>query len=90
MEDSHIADLKVDGDDDICIFGVFDGHGGAEVAQFVKKYFIEELVSNPNFKKRENLGEALKESFINMDKRMITKQGTKELHQLRDPSRSNL
>lgn len=26
MEDAHIANVKLD--DDCCIFGVFDGHGG--------------------------------------------------------------
>lgn len=28
MEDSHIAYVKVAGDDDVYLFGVFDGHGG--------------------------------------------------------------
>jgi len=38
MEDSHISELDID--KDTHIFGVFDGHGGREVAQFVSKYFI--------------------------------------------------
>ena len=38
MEDSHIADLNVGGKG-INVFGVFDGHGGKEVAQWVKKNF---------------------------------------------------
>ncbi|KAL4465972.1 hypothetical protein ABPG74_004209 [Tetrahymena malaccensis] len=88
MEDSHIAEISIDGDDDACVFGVFDGHGGSEVAQFVKKYFVQELSKNPNFKSKQNLGDALKETFISIDKRMITKEGIKELHQLRDPSRT--
>lgn len=41
MEDAHIhvCDLQPD----LSIFGVFDGHGGKEVAIFVEKHFIEEL-----------------------------------------------
>lgn len=80
MEDSHIAEMNIDGDEDACVFGVFDGHGGSEVAQFVKKYFVQELTKNPNFKSKTNLGEALKETFISIDKKMITKDGIRELH----------
>jgi serine/threonine protein phosphatase PrpC len=40
MEDSHIADLDLGTSKSIHVFGVFDGHGGKEVAQLVKKYFL--------------------------------------------------
>jgi serine/threonine protein phosphatase PrpC len=43
MEDAHIA--KVDIGPDTHVFGVFDGHGGREVALFVEKYFIRELMA---------------------------------------------
>ena len=33
QEDAHIADLDIG--NGISIFGVFDGHGGPEVAKFV-------------------------------------------------------
>ena len=33
MEDSHIAELDIG--DGNALFGVFDGHGGREVAKFV-------------------------------------------------------
>jgi serine/threonine protein phosphatase PrpC len=51
MEDAHIADVSLE--EDCCIFGVFDGHGGKEVALFVKKHFIEELKKNQNFKEKK-------------------------------------
>jgi protein phosphatase 1G len=35
MEDSHIAHTDLPGGNSL--FGVFDGHGGAEVALYVKK-----------------------------------------------------
>jgi len=39
MEDSHILETNVDGRG-IHIFGIFDGHGGKEVAKFVERHFI--------------------------------------------------
>ncbi|MFO0003844.1 MAG: PP2C family serine/threonine-protein phosphatase, partial [bacterium] len=51
MEDSHISDLSVGPSKNTNVFGVFDGHGGKEVAQYVKKHFTEELVLNASYKK---------------------------------------
>jgi len=34
MEDSHVANLKFMGNDKKALFGVFDGHGGREVAVY--------------------------------------------------------
>lgn len=41
MEDAHIMDGNIA--EDTAIFGVFDGHGGKEVAIFVAKHFIPNL-----------------------------------------------
>lgn len=41
MEDSHISELEID--KDISFFGVYDGHGGNEVADFVKEHLVHEL-----------------------------------------------
>jgi serine/threonine protein phosphatase PrpC len=59
MEDASIA---VEMDEEISLFGVFDGHGGLEVAKFVQRYFADELKKNINYQKK-NYGEALKENF---------------------------
>jgi len=40
MEDSHIANLSFT--DESSFFGVFDGHGGVEVALFCKRFMEEE------------------------------------------------
>jgi protein phosphatase 1G len=50
MEDSHINRTGLP--DNVSVFGVFDGHGGAEVAKFVKNHFVDTLVSNQNFKNK--------------------------------------
>lgn len=77
MEDSHITDLCVGGTN--CnVFGVFDGHGGREVAQWVKKKFTDELIKNKNFNS-QNYGKALTENFMRMDVLMVDNQGKQEL-----------
>lgn len=51
MEDAHISTSPLS-DKKNSLFGVFDGHGGAEVSTFVERHFIEELERNPNYQKR--------------------------------------
>ena len=52
----HLNSLNVDSsiiefikDQDVCLFGVFDGHGGKEVAKYVDVHFTNEFFKNPNF-----------------------------------------
>ncbi len=52
MEDAHLA--VTDLNDRFSLFGVFDGHGGPEVAKFCEKHFprvllktLEQLPDNP-------------------------------------------
>jgi protein phosphatase 1G len=78
MEDSHISDLSLGNEIKSNVFGVFDGHGGKEVAQFVKKHFTEELINNPNYKKGD-MKKALIETFLRMDVIMTEKNGKEEL-----------
>ena len=52
MEDSHIAEEIITGDGKkAMLFGVFDGHGGKEVAMFTKENFKDILEEQPEFKK---------------------------------------
>ena len=76
MEDSHIAVLEVE--NDISIFGVFDGHGGCEVAKFVEIHFVEELRKTEPFKKGDYKN-ALIETFLSLDRMVLTDAGKKEL-----------
>ena len=78
MEDSHISDLNRGTDNKSNLYGVFDGHGGKEVAQFVKKHFTQELINNPNYKKGD-YKRALTETFLRMDEMMNEKSGKEEL-----------
>lgn len=81
MEDSHIAETGLL--NNISVFGVFDGHGGAEVALFVKKHFIPTLIKNENYVKGDYKS-ALYETFIKMDELLLSKEGIKELKVLKD------
>lgn len=63
---------------EVSLFAVFDGHGGNQVAEFVKDHFVNELISNENYE-NENYEEALKETFIKMDELMKTEEGDNRL-----------
>ena len=63
---------------EVSLFAVFDGHGGNQVAEFVKDHFVNELISNENYE-NENYEDALRETFIKMDELMKTKEGDEKL-----------
>ncbi len=48
------------------LFGIFDGHGGIEVAEFVSRHFEECLKLSPHYKSM-NYELALQETFLRMD-----------------------
>lgn len=48
QEDSHIAECKLPNGEQV--FGVFDGHGGKEVAIFVAKHFVNVLKKSADYK----------------------------------------
>ncbi|CAD7955798.1 unnamed protein product [Amoebophrya sp. A120] len=76
MEDAHIH--LPDFADNLALFAVFDGHGGAAVAQLVAQKFPEILKSQEAFGD-QNYQEALRAAFIAMDKYLDSAEGRKEL-----------
>lgn len=50
MEDEHINQLSINPTRTHHVFGVFDGHGGSAVSEFIKIHFLEELMKNINYK----------------------------------------
>ena len=86
MEDAHITDINKGENNQYDIFGVFDGHGGKEVSQFVKNHFTNELISNSNFK-LGNIKQALQETFLKMDDLMRKENGKIELKELSKKSK---
>jgi serine/threonine protein phosphatase PrpC len=77
MEDSHIAHLDVI-PGEVSIFGVFDGHGGCEVAHFISYHFVDEIKKLDSFK-RGDYKNALIEVFLHVDQMLLTESGKREL-----------
>ena len=63
---------------EVSIFGVFDGHGGCEVAYFVENHFISELKKTESFRKGDYKN-ALIDTFLILDKMLMTDAGKREL-----------
>ena len=78
MEDSHITDINSGPSKKTQIFGVFDGHGGSEVAKFVANHFTEEFLKNENYLKND-IKKALEENYQKMDELMLESKGIEEL-----------
>ena len=76
MEDSHIAELDLG--DGNALFGVFDGHGGPEVAKFVRVHFTKNLISSAAYK-RKDYKKSLEDTFMKMDRLLLSDKGKKEL-----------
>jgi len=80
MEDAHISDIGLGPSGQIHLFGVFDGHGGKEVSQYVKKHFTSEFLNSKSFK-IGNFKNSLVETFLKMDDIMLEPSGKQELKQ---------
>ncbi|CAA0830869.1 Probable protein phosphatase 2C 76 [Striga hermonthica] len=66
MEDFYdIKSSKVDGQS-VCLFGIFDGHGGARAAEFLKEHLFENLLKHPEFIANTKL--AISETYQQTDR----------------------
>lgn len=74
-QDAHVAELKLPNGE--AVFGVFDGHGGKEVAQFVEKKYVDVLKKLPEYK-QGNYEAALRKAFIQLDEMMNSDKGSKD------------
>jgi serine/threonine protein phosphatase PrpC len=70
MEDSHISDIGIGQNNALHLFGVFDGHGGKEVSQYVKKHFTNEFINSKHFSSA-NYKNCLIDTFLRMDDIMM-------------------
>ncbi|KAL3528990.1 hypothetical protein ACH5RR_008312 [Cinchona calisaya] len=81
MEDAHATYPNLD--KDTSFFGVYDGHGGKEVAKFCAKYLHEQVLKNEAYSAGD-LGASLQKSFLRMDEMMCGQRGWRELSVLGD------
>eukprot|EP00358_Blepharisma_japonicum_P002568 CAMPEP_0202948246 /NCGR_PEP_ID=MMETSP1395-20130829/13179_1 /ASSEMBLY_ACC=CAM_ASM_000871 /TAXON_ID=5961 /ORGANISM="Blepharisma japonicum, Strain Stock R1072" /LENGTH=262 /DNA_ID=CAMNT_0049650149 /DNA_START=102 /DNA_END=886 /DNA_ORIENTATION=- len=76
MEDAKLTNVQLDSN--TSIFGVFDGHGGSEVAEFVSRHFSRQLLLTPAYREGR-LEDALRETFLRMDELLNTIEAKREL-----------
>ena len=81
QEDAHIAPTQIN--PKVKIFGVYDGHGGADVARFVGNNLVRVLLQDPHFQK-EQYETALCNSYLKIDELILTNKGQKELEKLNE------
>lgn len=88
QEDAHVVTLNVDAKEGLtesertALFGVFDGHGGKEVARFVAAH-LPDLLNSLQSYRTGNLDTALSESFLKMDELLIKSEFRDELNALK-------
>lgn len=76
MEDSHTHILSLPDDPATAFFGVYDGHGGAKVADFVGKNLHKYVINQKEYRKG-NYIEALKKAFMEIDEVMYDVESLK-------------
>lgn len=81
MEDAHICVPNVT--DDNSLFGVYDGHGGSEVALYCALHFSDTLKDLESYQDG-NYETALKETFMAIDKELLKPEVVRELKVLAD------
>lgn len=65
------------------MFGVFDGHGGREVAVYCQSHYEKILRANEELSAKEGEREWLRQSFLKVDEALRTDEGQNELGDLR-------
>ncbi|KAL3142746.1 hypothetical protein ABBQ38_003046 [Trebouxia sp. C0009 RCD-2024] len=85
MEDAHIATVQLGGAPGAAMFGVFDGHGGSEVAKFCQVYMADELTKSRNYSEGK-MHESLVDVFHRMDLMLQDERYLKALSASEDTS----
>ncbi|KAL8117437.1 putative protein phosphatase 2C 21 isoform X2 [Apium graveolens] len=81
MEDAHAALLDLD--DSTAFFGVYDGHGGKQVAKFCAKYLHQQVLKQEAYINGD-LCDSLRHAFLRMDEMMRGERGWRELATMGD------
>ncbi|CAG9331883.1 unnamed protein product [Blepharisma stoltei] len=79
MQDSRLMNLLLD--QRTSVFGVFDGHRGREVSEYVARHFCTEIKQTKAYHKGR-IREALAKTFMRMDDLLRTPDGQKELYRI--------
>jgi len=77
MEDAHTHMLSMPEDEQTAFFGVYDGHGGAKVAQYAGNNLHTKIVTHPAYGEG-NIDVAIKEGFLQLDEDMLLDEDLKD------------
>lgn len=77
MEDSHTHILSLPDDPGTAFFGVYDGHGGAKVAQYAGKHLHKYIVKRLEYKEGR-IEDALRQGFLDVDNAMLQEESLKD------------
>lgn len=77
MEDSHTHILSLPDDPGTAFFGVYDGHGGAKIAQYAGKHLHKYIIKRPEYKEGK-IEEALRQGFLDVDNAMLQEESLKD------------
>lgn len=80
MEDSHTHILSLPDDPGTAFFGVYDGHGGAKIAQHAGRHLHKYIVKRPEYKEddADSIVEALQQGFLALDAAMQEEETLKD------------
>ncbi|XP_035900029.1 probable protein phosphatase 2C T23F11.1 [Anopheles stephensi] len=76
MEDSHTHILSLPDDPGTSFFAVYDGHGGAKVAEYAGKHLHKYITRRPEY--AEDVKHALQHGFLDLDEAMLNNEALRE------------
>ncbi|XP_058450162.1 probable protein phosphatase 2C T23F11.1 [Malaya genurostris] len=76
MEDSHTHILSLPDDPGTAFFAVYDGHGGANIAQYAGKHLHKFVTRRPEY--GDDVKHALQRGFLDVDEAMLNDESLKE------------
>jgi len=77
MEDAHTQLLSPQNDRTSAFFAVYDGHGGAKVAEYAGNHLHERIFNQSHFK-NGNIPESFRQGFLGLDEDMLEDEDMKE------------
>ncbi|XP_011702473.1 PREDICTED: probable protein phosphatase 2C T23F11.1 [Wasmannia auropunctata] len=79
MEDSHVHILSLPSDPGTAFFAVYDGHGGAAMAQHAGKHLHEYITRRSEYKEGDIVN-AMQQGFLELDKAMQNNAALRDEH----------
>lgn len=76
MEDSHTHILSLPDDSEAAFFAVYDGHGGAKVAEYAGKHLHKYITKQTEYKEG-NMVDAMQQAFLELDEAMLQEESLK-------------